>query len=209
MREFRGAYRLATTVNATDFAEHAVIETLYADGQAIDPGRAELAETTLFNGAGIGLQRDFHIRLAAQTRADAGEQTVNGFRRKQARRAATDENAADDAPPHRRQFQVEISQERIDVLTFGESRTGLMRIEIAIRAFTHAPGNVHVECERWQCSEVEHEVRPSPAPPPICAVPGRGDSRHFLPRGVIPPTSSCASARRIRDRNRSLVYRAA
>ncbi len=73
MCEFDGADGLATTVNATDFAEHVVVETLYADGQAIDPGRAELAEAPLFDGAGIGFQRDFHIRLAAQTRADAGE----------------------------------------------------------------------------------------------------------------------------------------
>ena len=46
-----------------------------------------------------------------------------------------------------------VGQQRIDVRLFRQIRPGSVRIEVAIRAFAHAPGNMDIQGQRWECGE--------------------------------------------------------
>src|SRR5690606_12653526 len=48
------------------------------------------------------------------------------------------------------QLGVEVGNQGAQVFLLGNGAIGFMGIEIAIGAFAHAPGNMHIECERWQ-----------------------------------------------------------
>ena len=135
----------------------AVIKALHANGQAIDTGRTKGLEAVFLESAGVGLHGDFAVRLHAQTRAQAGNQLVYGLRRKQAGRATAHEYAVHRAPPDQRQRAFQIGHQRIDVTVF---RQGLclapaMRIEIAIRAFLEAPGQVNIQGQRRQAAQLQ------------------------------------------------------
>ena len=60
--------------------EVCVVKTLHADRQARHAGTAEGAKTVFFEGARVGLQRDFTIGRQFQARADVAQQAVNRLR---------------------------------------------------------------------------------------------------------------------------------
>jgi len=95
LRDFDRALRLARRMHPAQRLEKGVVETLDADRQPVDAERAELGEFLAFEGAGIGFERDLDIVYPSDLFGNAAQQTVECFRRKQARRAAADKNAVD------------------------------------------------------------------------------------------------------------------
>jgi len=61
-----GAAGFVALMDAAERLEFGVIETLHADGKAVDAGIAETAEFLALKGTGIGLQRDLRPRGAPQ-----------------------------------------------------------------------------------------------------------------------------------------------
>ena len=154
-----GAPGLVCGMNAPERAQHAIVEALHADGDAIHAGVAEATETARLHRPGIRLERDFRAGLERQARAHAGEQCVDRFRREQAGRAAADEHARKAPTPDRRQLAFEVEQQLLDVRLFRQRARALVGIEVAIRALAHAPRDVDVERERRQGLQA-HAVRP-------------------------------------------------
>src|SRR4051794_35099828 len=108
-------------------------------------------------------------------RAHSGKQLVDGLRREEARRATADEHAHEPPSPHRRKQRLEIGDELGHVFTLGQRLGALMRVEVAVRAFAHAPGDVHVQRERRQDRELY-------APGALNA-----DRRHARARAAVVP----------------------
>ncbi len=121
------------------------LETLDADRQPIDPQLPVGDEFFLFEGPGIGFQGDFDIAGERDARLDALEQASQRLGAEQARRTATEEDRAQFTAMGGVQVLVEVGQQRVDVLFFRQHRAGGMGVEVAIRAFAHAPGNMDVQ----------------------------------------------------------------
>ena len=192
--ERRGAARLSGVVDAAERLELRRIEALDAERQAVDAGRTEGGELVGLDGAGVGFQRDLRVVHQRQAGADGGEQRVERLGGKQARRAAAEEDADDPAAPDERQRRFQVGDQRGDVLGFRQAVAQRMRIEVAVRALLHAPGNVHVERQRQRCAEFQRAVmrRRSRG-----RRPDRDDARGFAPghaRRVCSRSTSSASA---------------
>src|SRR5207342_426212 len=140
--------RLVAVVDAAKALQAAIVEALDAEAQAVDAGSAVELEAAVLGSAGIGLQGDLAAGRETQAAAGALQEALDVFRRKQAGRAATEEHRLHGAAPHKRQVMVEVGQQRIDVGGERQRATSLVRIEVAVRAFAHAPRQVHVERER-------------------------------------------------------------
>ncbi len=127
------APRLVGRVNAPECLEHCLVEAL--------------------RGAGIRLQRNFRVGFHLDSRAHRAEQRIDLLGREQAGRAAAHEDAGEPASPDRRQQRLEIAQQCGDVFRERQLALALVRIEVAVGALLHAPGQVHVERERRQRGE--------------------------------------------------------
>ena len=110
-----------------------------------------------------------------------------------------------DAPsPYRRQCELEIGDQSIDVLCLGHVAAALVRVEIAIRTFFHAPRNVHVERERRQRGEARRAQCPGHHRSPLAsrrAISARNacprcDTLFFCSSGSSAPVSPVARSRK-------------
>src|SRR6185503_1279193 len=129
------------------------LEALDADGQAIHAGRVIAGEAIAFEGPRVGFERDFGIRDERQPRANPREERVDGGFVEHARRSSADEDRLNLPSPDARQRELEVGEQGLDVLVLRNVAAYLVRIEIAIRALSHAPWNVHVQRERRQRRE--------------------------------------------------------
>ena len=147
---------LGTVVHAAQGLQVRVVEALHTNRQTGDARCAKGAEAVFLEGAGVGLQRHFAARRQRQARADVGQQAVDGRGRKQAGRAATNEDAVHLAPPHQRQRGFQVGAQGVQVALLGQGLAALVgvRIEIAVRALAQAPGDVHVQRQRRQAAEL-------------------------------------------------------
>ena len=144
-RRIDGGQRFMAAVDAAERLQRLIVEALYADRQAGDAGIFKAAKLCFFKRARVGFERDFGLRLQGHERAHAAEQALDGSRLKQAGRAAADKDGFHRSPPNIGQLGLQIKQQRIDIGGFGQIAFGLMGIEIAIRAFAHAPRNVDIK----------------------------------------------------------------
>ncbi len=157
--------RLACIMHATQRAQAVIVETLHADGQAVDARLCERRKPISFEGARVGLQRDFGIGDEGQPGAHVGDQLVDSLGREQTGRAASDEDGDDAPPPHQGQRRIKIGAKRSQVGLLGNRPTGapLMRIEIAIGALFETPRQMHIKTEGRQRAELQgagpHVVR--------------------------------------------------
>ncbi|KAG1452868.1 hypothetical protein G6F57_015856 [Rhizopus arrhizus] len=148
LRHLHRALGLATVVDAAQALEHRVVETLDAEAEAVHAGRAVAVEAAVFGGARVGFQGDLGIGREAQARAGLLQEAVDRFRREQAGRAATEEHAVHHPSPDQRQVLVQVAQQRVDVGIERQLALGLVRVEVAVGAFAHAPRQVHVQRQR-------------------------------------------------------------
>ena len=141
---FDGGAGFICRVNAPQRGELVVVETLHADGQAVDACAAEALEFVVVERAGIGFQRDFGFGIQFNQGTDAAEQPVDGRYGKHAGRAAADKHGFDAASPKMGQFVLQVGEQGLDVCVFVQRGFDGVRIKVAIRAFLQAPGDVDV-----------------------------------------------------------------
>jgi len=123
-------------------------EALDADREPVHPGFAVAAELFRLEGPGIRLQGDLAIGGERQPRAKRRDQGLDRGRRKEAGRAAPEEDTGDAPPPDVGKRELEIGYERFDIGPLGDIASHLVGIEIAVGALLHAPGDMNVEGER-------------------------------------------------------------
>ncbi|MCW0416884.1 hypothetical protein NB689_002638 [Xanthomonas sacchari] len=150
LRQLHRTLGLGAVVDAAQPLQGRVVEALDAEAQAIHPGRQVAVEAAMLGGAGVGLQGDLQARREAQPGAGRLQEAIDRLGRKQAGRTAAEEHAVDYAAPDQRQVLVQVADQRIHIGVERQRALGRMRIEIAVRAFAHAPGQVHVERQRWR-----------------------------------------------------------
>ena len=100
----------------------------------------------MLGGTRIGFHGDLGIfrKQRLQARDDPGE----GIRREEAGGSTTEENRVDGSVRHLALLGIEIEEQCIHVSVFVRSRlSDGMRVEVAVRTFPDAPGDVDVECE--------------------------------------------------------------
>ena len=145
VRGLSGGERRAPVVNPPQPLQLRVVETLHADRQPVNTRRPEFSEFAPLDRTGIGLQGDFRIGTQRQAGAQTGQQPIQRLGGKQTGRAAANEHAFDPPPPDTRQILFQIRQQRIHISRFRDGAARFVRVEVAIRAFTHTPGKVNVQ----------------------------------------------------------------
>ena len=148
LRHFHRALGFARAVDAADAFQCGVVKTLHAETDAVYPGVAITREGTMLDGARIRLQRDFDVVGQAQPRRNVIDDFRDGVRREQARRTAAEKYTLQHPALRERQILFEVARQRIDIILLRQFFRRVVRIEIAIRAFAHAPRNVDVERQR-------------------------------------------------------------
>ena len=118
MRHGYGGFGFTAVMDTAEAPQFFILETLHADGQAVDAGLPEPVKLLRLGRAGVGLQRNLNVRTKIQPRAQFRQQTIDRCRGKQAGRAAADEDTGDPASPNVRQFRFQVTDERIDVGRF-------------------------------------------------------------------------------------------
>ena len=116
-RRFGRAARLVGVVHAAECAQLRGIEALDAERQPVHAGARRSPRTSAARTC-PGLASSVTLRVGQQrhARADAGQQPVDRRGGEQARRAAADEDRHDLAAPDRRQRELEVGEQRVDVL---------------------------------------------------------------------------------------------
>ena len=124
-------------------------KALHPNGQAVDTGLQILHQAAAVHATGVGLQ--CHLRRGCHRHPcpDPREQTTHGLSGQETRRAPPDEDRLHLAPPDPAGLVLQITEHGRDISRFGEHTLKLVRVEIAVWAFTHAPRNMDVEGERW------------------------------------------------------------
>ncbi len=151
-----GALDVARHVDAPQGGEPGIVETLRAERHAIDSLGRVLGEATVLDRAGVRLERDLRVGGERQHAACVRQHLADRSRREQAGRAAAKEHGHDLATARLVRGKLEVTLQRRDVWLLGDARRGHgVRIEIAVRALAHAPGQVHVQRQR-NAGRVDH-----------------------------------------------------
>ena len=156
-----GGLRLIGVVHPPQGPQRRVGKTLHPHRQAGDARRAIAAEAVAFEGAGIGLERDLAARFQRQASPQIAEQGRNGFGREQAGGTPTDEHGHHRPPPDQRQGGLQVGTQRVDIglRALGvDPLRGLVAVEVAIRAFAQAPGQVHVQRQGRQRRQLQRAL---------------------------------------------------
>ena len=79
-RAFNRRLRFLGIVHAPQSLQTSVIEALDSDREPVDAGGAKSGESTLFSGAGVGLQRDFQAISTVHAPRDALQESGDAAR---------------------------------------------------------------------------------------------------------------------------------
>src|SRR5690606_35931827 len=111
-------------VYAAQLVQLAVVETLHADGQAVDPGGAVAGETPPLQGAGVGLEGDLDVRVKADQPLRAVEDGGDAPGGEQAGGAAADENGGEAPALDVVELGGEVRQQRPQIGLLGNLAAG-------------------------------------------------------------------------------------
>ena len=153
--EFGGMAGLVAVVHPAERLQMAVVEALDAEREAGDASGAIAGEAPGLGGAGVGFEGDFGVRRQPRQRAEGGEQFVDGCRRKQAGRAAAEEDADHRPAPDQRQRALQVLEQRGDIFLLWHCAASLVRVEIAVGTFADAPRHMHVERQGRRSAKFE------------------------------------------------------
>ena len=180
---------LAMSVDAAERREVSVIETLRPQRHAVDPGVAIPGERTVLDRAGVRLQRHLEIGNDRQQLACPLQDRGDRLRGEQARRASAEEYRGDLASVQALGCVPEVVEQRAKVRVARYASGGhRVRIEVAVRALAHAPGQVHVQGER-QAATRAHGSRTAP---PSAATSARNARPRWLTRFFSAGSNSAA-----------------
>ena len=154
-RFFHRRNRLGAVMHAAQRLQMRVVKTLHADGQAGHAGAAKGLEAVFFKRAGVGFQRDLAVGLQpSRARMSPSRRSM-----------ACGENRLGVPPPMKMLCTVrpqisgsdglQVGHQRIDVALLGHLAGRFVRVEIAVRAFFQAPGQVHIERQRRQGGQLQ------------------------------------------------------
>ena len=140
-----GAARFVGAMNAPQRAQVAGVKALHANRQPVYPRRAIAGELGDFQRAGVGFQGDFCVRVELEPGVQRAQQAVDMRRAEQAGRAAAHEHRLHPPAPDQGQGAFQVGNQRVDIAVLVQRAARLVRVEVAIRAFAHAPGKVNVQ----------------------------------------------------------------
>ena len=143
-----GAQGFLRPMDAAQRLQMPRIETLHSDRQPVDARRTEAGEAAGFQGAGVGFQSNLDVVAEAQPAPQPLEQGGVEVRAHQAGRAAADKDRLQGAAMHPVQVLVQVGEQGVQVGALRQLRLALMGVEVAVGAFAHAPGHVHIERQR-------------------------------------------------------------
>ncbi len=180
---------LAARVDPAQRREAAVVETLRAERDPVDPGVPVRGECPVLDRAGICLERDLRVARNRQQIAEPRKHRLDGAGGEQARRSAAEEDRHDLAPGDRACRELKVVEQCREIHAFGHAcRRDGMRVEVAVRALAHAPRQVHVEGER-RLDQRGHDPR---SPPPSAATSRRSAWPRWLTRFFSSDSNSAA-----------------
>lgn len=138
--------RLLYVVQATQFLEVMIVQSLYTQRNSVHPGVSECAELVRLDGTGIGLKGDFHVIPQSPELGDPVDDSPDRVWIHQARCSASEENRTDDAvwqffciPVHFRQVGV-TPPVMVDEL-------GDVTVEVAIGTLRLTKGPMNIDPE--------------------------------------------------------------
>ncbi|SVK46189.1 Uncharacterised protein [Acinetobacter baumannii] len=199
-RQRRRTFGFFRAVDAPQTVQLLGAEALHPDGDAVDAGALVAAEAIGLHGAGIGFHGDFGVVGDANARPHAVQQGLHCLGAQQAGGAAADKDSADFPAAGQRQVGIQIRQQMIDILLMRHVTLQRMGVEIAVRAFLHAPRDVDVETQRGQLKHCAWL-------PTSASAPCRGAKSPASRRGSARRRCGPAPARRRPDRNRNRLHR--
>ena len=144
---FKRPDRSRPIVNAAEPFQQSIVKALNPERQTIDARTRIGFELRFVGRSGIRLHRDLRVGCDGNTRANAFEQRRETFRTHQRRRPAPEVDRLDFPTARVFGFPLEFFEECLNVALFGNGPGGV-RIEVAVRTLSHAPGPVHVERQR-------------------------------------------------------------
>jgi hypothetical protein len=175
-RHVGGADGFIAVVDAPERPQLGGLEALHANRQPIDAEAAVVAEFRLLEGARVGFQGDLDVIGEPDPLPHAFEDSFQRAGGEQARRAATEKDRRQPAALYLLQIGIQVRQQRVDISVFGQRGAGSMGVEVAVRAFAHAPGDVNVG-RQWRQFQMRYRRRFRSA-----AVGGCG---HAIPRRCL------------------------
>ena len=145
-----GVDRFARRMHAAEFCQHAIVERLHAERDAVDAGRAIAAKARGFDAGRIGFERDLGVGRDAPVARDRVEDGADRRRLHQRRRAAAEEDRGNGAARHAGGGRSDLRCKGPHEARFIDCGAAHMAVEIAIRAFrqTKRPMNVNAELRR-------------------------------------------------------------
>ncbi|MNZ48643.1 hypothetical protein D3C78_663910 [compost metagenome] len=146
-RHVGGADRFLAVVDAPQGLELGRLEALHADGQAIDAELAVGGELGLFEGAGVGFEGDLDVAGEGHPLLDAVQQPADGIGAEQAGGAAAEEDGGQLAAVDVAQVLLQVIEQGIYVGFFRQLGAGGVRVEVAVGALAHAPGDMDVQSQ--------------------------------------------------------------
>ena len=144
LRERDGGNGLIRRMLAAEKGQCGGVETLHADGHAVDPRRPVSRETPGLDTGGVGLQRDLDRFVRREKVGRIGDQGRDIVRVEQARRAAAEKDRGQAPWPDPRRLIRQLAAQGRDHARL-RNAFAHMRIEIAIRAFGETERPVNVE----------------------------------------------------------------
>ncbi|MND87682.1 hypothetical protein D3C80_796890 [compost metagenome] len=144
-RHVGGADRFLAVVDAPQGLELGRLEALHADGQAIDAELAVGGELGLLEGAGVGFEGDLDVAGEGHPLLDAVQQPADGIGAEQAGGAAAEEDGGQLAAVDVAQVLLQVIEQGIYVGFFRQLGAGGVRVEVAVGALAHAPGDMDVQ----------------------------------------------------------------
>src|SRR5271168_2726220 len=139
-------------MNAAQYLECIRVKALRTQRHAIDARLGIALELAALYRPWVRIQGDFRAVRELNPLLERADQAGELGRSEQARRPAAKKYAVDPAPRHACCLGLEIPDQRVDIRDVGLAGLQLMRIEIAVRAFAHAPRHVHVQRE-WHIDD--------------------------------------------------------
>ncbi len=127
-------------MDAPKRAQALVAKTLHTERQAVYAGCVQRAEPVAFGTAGVGLERDLHVRREIDRRGDTPQCACEDGCGEQARRSAAEEQGAKRAAFDQVAVCPQIRQQAFGIGRKRRLRFGLVGIEITVGTLALAPG---------------------------------------------------------------------
>ena len=160
--------RFARGVHAAKLGEHAIVERLDAERDAVDAGGAVAAEAGGFDAGRIGFEADLDVGRDAPMFCNRVEDRRHRGRLHQRGRAAAEEDRRNGAVRHPRRGRRDLGGKRAHEARLVDRLAAHMAVEVAIGTFRQAerPVNVDAEGRLFAIGQIVSQVLLNQGTPP-------------------------------------------